>query len=244
MGRSEYSRFSTITPYAPLPATGASPLDDAVADINGASELKLSGGLFVSGAQANWSGLDVHQWPFGTNYADMDGSTVTGGGDFSVVLTPQILRPGTPRSDTIVGSAADDVIQAGDGNDMIVGSSGLDQIDGGDGVDTLDWSTSIPGQELPSRLVVNLGEGIVETDYAFKQFDTIDNVENVIGLASGPSELYGDSGANVLTGGSANDLLVGGGGNDFLTGGKGSDVFDPRGGGDIGNTRLRSRKPR
>jgi hypothetical protein len=46
--------------------------------VNGANELRLSGGLFAAGTQQVWQGINVHQFL----------SSASGGGSFSVVLTP------------------------------------------------------------------------------------------------------------------------------------------------------------
>ena len=101
---------------------------------------------------------------------------------------------------SIVGTAANDLIRGYAGNDSIAGGSGHDIIYGGAGNDTL-W-----GEDGNDKLYGGVGN------------DSLSG-------AAGNDSLYGGAGGDILDGGANNDLLAGGSGNDNLTGGLGADVF-------------------
>ncbi|MEM7470504.1 MAG: calcium-binding protein [Pseudomonadota bacterium] len=112
-------------------------------------------------------------------------------------------------SDSLIGSAGNNVIEGGLGADTISGLGGSDTLDGGGGgVDWLDYSLVGSGVE------VDLSDG------SNNQSDVISNFENVLG-GDGADELVGTSGSNVIEGGLGADTIAGAGGSDTLDGGGG-----------------------
>jgi T5SS/PEP-CTERM-associated repeat protein len=149
------------------------------------------------------------------------------GGDLSDKLD------GGGGDDTLDAGAGDDVVQGGDGDDLIIGGSGLgnDSLDGGADVDTVKYASAT------KDIDVNLTTGTASGDPAIG-FDTLANIENVIGGA-GNDTITGNSANNFLEGGAGNDKiaglagddkLVGGSGDDELTGGAGNDLLAGGGG--------------
>jgi Ca2+-binding RTX toxin-like protein len=127
-------------------------------------------------------------------------------------------------SDTITGfenvrtgSGTDNI--TGDGNDNIFfEGGGNDTYNGAGGVDTVDYSAVAGGvgvnlATLTAQNTTNAGT------------DTITNIENVIGSATGGNVLQGNSAGNRLTGGAAADTILGNLGIDFLVGGAGNDIL-------------------
>ena len=137
---------------------------------------------------------------------------------------------GDALANRLDGGAGDDTLIGGAGADVLIGGEGNDRLDGGLGVDTADYS----GQQfigLATGLFVELSGAIPSTVGAnnFLEFDTLLNVENVIG--SGAQDyLFGDTFANTLSGGGGNDYLQGYGAVDTLDGGAGVDTafFDDK----------------
>ncbi|MEL7333080.1 MAG: DVUA0089 family protein, partial [Cyanobacteria bacterium J06560_2] len=125
---------------------------------------------------------------------------------------------GTDERDRLLGTEADDIINALAGNDRLFGnggddrlngSSGRDFLNGGEGNDTLDGGT---GQD---RMFGKAGDDILTG-------------------GSGPDRLFGGAGQDILFGGTGQDrmfggedrdILIGDVGNDFLSGGAGDDVL-------------------
>jgi Ca2+-binding RTX toxin-like protein len=97
--------------------------------------------------------------------------------------------------------------------------AGADVLDGGEGSDTASYA----GLTLQGATVDLATSGPQQTDSSLAVFQTLINIENVIG--SGWSDiLKGDSGANLLTGGDGSDTLMGRAGDDILDGGAGLDT--------------------
>jgi Ca2+-binding RTX toxin-like protein len=141
--------------------------------------------------------------------------------------------------DTILAGAGDDTIYAGAGDDILQGGSGADLLDGGQGTDTADYSYS------PQGATVDLTSGTGYGGHA--EGDTLVSVENVIGsdfsdtftgstgnnlILAGDCDdfLYGTAGNNELFGQNGNDQLFGGSGDDILSGGVGNDSYYIAGG--------------
>ena len=130
---------------------------------------------------------------------------------------------------TIIGSAADNVvnvsspvamISTGAGDDLIAVYDGVNTVDGGDGNDTLalwllnsaDITATTPGY------TVSLAKaGTAQTSPGRAGSITLSNIENLDGSMAN-DQLTGDDGANVLAGGLGNDVLIGGAGDDRLYG--------------------------
>ncbi|MGB8817563.1 MAG: calcium-binding protein [Rhizobiaceae bacterium] len=138
---------------------------------------------------------------------------------------------GREGDDTLNGGNGNDILSGGSGNDLIVadesGPAGNDLIDGGAGIDTLDytWISGAAGVSLDLRLTMTQNTGGAG-------FDTVSNVENIIGSARNDI-LNGSDLANNLNGGAGNDSLAGNGGDDVLNGFTGSDNIFGGAGNDI-----------
>jgi Ca2+-binding RTX toxin-like protein len=153
--------------------------------------------------------------------------------DFSSVTLTNITRvQGGDGNDTLIGNSAantlwggigNDIIDGGAGNDILLGENGddtikgaegADTINGGNGTDTVDYSAYF------NDVAVDLSLTSAQT-VATGDFDTITNVENVVG-GLGNDTLSGSTSNNVLSGGAGNDRLTGRAGNDVLMGGMGT----------------------
>jgi len=155
-------------------------------------------------------------------------SITTGGGD-----------------DTVESGTGNDVVSTGNGDDVIHTGQGDDIVDGGEGFDVIryddDFTDGIE-QNIPvDGIIANLELGIV-TD-PFGDFDTLTNVESIIGtdeddniVGSDAADQFSALGGNdFIDGGSGNDTLNGGQGNDFMLVGPGMDLlqFEAGDGNDI-----------
>ncbi|HYC47443.1 MAG TPA: type I secretion C-terminal target domain-containing protein [Burkholderiales bacterium] len=119
---------------------------------------------------------------------------------------------GGAGNDTLTGTSGNNKIDGGNGNDWIRSGDGNDIIDGGGGTDTFDVSQDFGAHHIALGNPFPMG------------FDTVFNIENVIGSA-GDDIILGDFFANDLNGGGGNDVLSGGANADTLTGGAGNDTF-------------------
>ncbi len=90
----------------------------------------------------------------------------TGGAVVDTLVSIENARGGS-RADYIIGSAADNVLDAGAGNNTIVGNGGNDTVISGSGHDTIttgsdnDWISAGTGNNL-----INTGAGVDTVDYA------------------------------------------------------------------------------
>jgi Ca2+-binding RTX toxin-like protein len=151
---------------------------------------------------------------------------------------------GSNLADQIGGSAAINVIDAGNGNDLIHGGGGADIMNGGGGVDTAAYGGSGAGVNVNLGVVIQVSAGssvgLLQTVAGTgaggdAQGDTLTGIENLIGsnfvdtltgnLAA--NKLEGGAGDDVINGGSGNDLIVGGAsvGPEVMSGGLGADTF-------------------
>jgi Ca2+-binding RTX toxin-like protein len=110
-------------------------------------------------------------------------------------------------------------VNGSSGNDRIIVSSQHTEFDGGAGSDTLDYS----GWGGGFTLTLN-GATWANATWTSGLFDTIRNVENVLGSADADT-IIGDGFDNFLAGNGGNDTLSGGLGNDTLDGGTGADTM-------------------
>jgi Ca2+-binding RTX toxin-like protein len=121
--------------------------------------------------------------------------------DASAWLLGGVTIVGSSGSDTLTGSAGDDLIIAGSGHDVVSGGTGNDVIAGGSGRDVLS------------------GDGGDDTISGGQGRDTIRG-------DGGNDELLGGAGADVLEGADGSDSLFGGSGTDSLVGGAGNDILN------------------
>ena len=132
----------------------------------------------------------------------------------ATVQQPACTIEGTAHSDTLRGTAGDDVICGHEGSDLIRGLAGDDIILGGKGIDTASYSSARHSVYVYLTSRVAYGQG---TDGVY--------VENVVGSLN-DDDLRGTNAINSIDGGAGDDVLFGGGGDDFLTGGDGADYCD------------------
>ncbi|MDO8327913.1 MAG: calcium-binding protein [Cypionkella sp.] len=151
---------------------------------------------------------------------------------------------GTSGSDTLFGSANDDVLSGLGGMDELTGHAGADALYGGDqddsfvgaaGNDTLDGGAGsdqiLYYREAGTRgVMVDLQAGRAVDSYG--NTDTLISIERIYGSNFGDTILgrdaagdllFGRDGADSLNGGGGDDTLVGDAGNDTLVGGAGND---------------------
>jgi Ca2+-binding RTX toxin-like protein len=137
----------------------------------------------------------------GTNhfYGDAGMDTIEGGSGTDYI-------DGGSDNDWLYGNGGNDVLTGGDGNDWLDGGAGADSIDGGTGINTVSYENSQAG------VYVNL-----ETQSATggdATGDTLANIQNIFGSATGNDVLTGSSGDNVFLEVGGSNVLTGGGGHD------------------------------
>jgi Ca2+-binding RTX toxin-like protein len=126
--------------------------------------------------------------------------------------------------ENLFGSKNNDALVGNDENNVIQGFQGDDVMDGRGGTDTAVFGNSF-------ELLIDLVEGTAVED---RGWDTLENLEDVIGSAyadtiigdDGPNAIWGGSGADTLVGASEDDTLIGERGNDNVNGGNGTDTCD------------------
>nr|WP_277876478.1 DUF4347 domain-containing protein [Trichocoleus sp. FACHB-40] len=111
-------------------------------------------------------------------------------------------------SETLVGTAQNDLINGYGGHDTMSGGMGSDRIYGGDGNDNLIGDTTALTGTFGGDDLIWGGRG---SDRIYGGY--------------GNDMLYGEAGNDQIWGDVGNDLLSGGTGNDILTGGAGRDTF-------------------
>ncbi|MBA4066419.1 MAG: hypothetical protein C0501_22440 [Isosphaera sp.] len=195
---------------------------------------------------------------FGVNANLANGVITDTNGNQVLIVGGQVENlDGTVFADTIVGSAADNVLFGGGGNDVLNGGAGNDTyvlVAGGTdvitdtgGVDTLDFSrttasgvnvdlsrTNGSAQNIAPGASLALN-GVIERVIGTNQDDVLTGGagdDTLIGLG-GDDRLMGQSGNDLLFGGAGDDDLNGGPGRDILVGGPGADRLKGDAGEDI-----------
>ncbi|MDJ0950578.1 MAG: calcium-binding protein [Alphaproteobacteria bacterium] len=150
--------------------------------------------------------------------------TATGQGNDTLEGIQNLI--GSDDDDTLTGDSLSNELAGGEGGDVLAGLGGADLLDGGgdegtDG-DTADYSDSAVG------VTVNLQVAGGQDSGGDAANDTLVDIENVIGSATGNNNLVGDFNDNRLVGGAESDTLTGGGSSngDTLEGLAGNDVFN------------------
>ncbi len=172
-------------------------------------------------------------------------------GGFTIAngVTIENARGGSD-SDHIIGNAAANRIEGGDGFDDLFGGDGDDTLDGGNGDDTLDGgagsNTLAGGFGSDTYRVTGQGDVIfeaaddgIDTVFATGNYYLWDGIEllmlletdtgtrDFFGVGNGLDNLiFGNSGNNLLLGGAGNDEISGDLGNDALFGEAGNDVLN------------------
>ncbi|MEB3213064.1 MAG: hypothetical protein VKL39_17055 [Leptolyngbyaceae bacterium] len=128
-----------------------------------------------------------------------------------------VLR-GDAGDDIINGGSSRDTLHGGMGNDLLNGGSNHDDMHGGSGNDILNGGSGndwMFGQQ--GRDILNGGTG---RDRIFGA-----DGRDLINGSNARDRLYGEKGRDKIQGGRGNDIIVGGWGKDILTGGQGGDRF-------------------
>lgn len=135
----------------------------------------------------------------------------------SSVSTSFTLTVAAMASQSLVGTAGNDVLIGGSGNDTLNGGAGADSMSGGYGNDLyiVDNSGDV--------ITENAGEGS-DTVQAPFNYVLAANVENLTLTGTGATLGTGNALANVIIGNSGNNTLRGNGGADTLNGGAGTDT--------------------
>jgi Ca2+-binding RTX toxin-like protein len=127
---------------------------------------------------------------------------------------------GSDRGETIVGNAGANTLEGRGGADVLHGNAGSDRLDGGAGVDTASYQNN--GGPVSVVLGQNGAAGQAQEfvilpngQLALISVDTLLNIENVRGSASGDS----------ITGNQLGNVLDGLAGADTMRGGEGSDTY-------------------
>ncbi|WP_226576523.1 calcium-binding protein [Acuticoccus sediminis] len=149
----------------------------------------------------------------------------------------------TPGNDSILGTDADERIEALAGADTVFGEGGDDRLVGRKGADSLDGGTgddSLFGGEYHDTLVGGDGDDLLMGQAGYDRLFGDDGSDVLYGGAGNDTifggaqsdRLFGDSGDDYLDGGRGNDALNGGSGNDYLDGGLGYDAISGGNGND------------
>ncbi len=188
----------------PLTVTSAGTLTTA----QGGMLALFADGSFDYKPLAGFTGTD------GLTYVIEDGRGGTAIANITFTVTAGVTLNGTPNADRLVGTVADDVIDANDGDDLLIGLAGADRLAGGAGIDTVSYEDSAAAVQIS-----------LESGTAFggdAEGDVLTGIENVIGSAF-DDYIRGDTGDNVLWGGAGDDELLGYVGDDVFMGGPGAD---------------------
>jgi Ca2+-binding RTX toxin-like protein len=160
--------------------------DNLVLSINGTSDQLTVNSYFYNDGN-NAYRVEEIRFADGTVWSDLE-------------AIKEWVIAGNETSQTLVGYATDDVIDAGGGNDYVSGRGGNDHLRGGAGTDYLYGEA---GDDLL--------DGGSDNDY--------------LNGGDGADVLLGGAGNDALYGGNGNDILDGGTGNDTLDGGYGNDTY-------------------
>jgi len=134
---------------------------------------------------------------------------------------------GSAGNDLLAGLAADDTLNGNAGNDVLDGGSGKDNMAGGAGDDTYMVDNS------GDKVAEASGQGTDTAVTTLSNYTLATNVENLTFGGSGAFQGRGNEGNNLLFGGAANDQLQGDKGNDTLVGAAGNDTLDGGDGSDV-----------
>ena len=170
-----------------------------------------------------------------------DGRTLT----LEQIKPAQISTLGTNKDDTLIGSRADDWMDAGGGDDNVYGRTGNDVLMGGNQKDRLfgegghdelwggnddDYLQGGSGNDIlmgENGSDILLGGAGGDALWGGNDDDILDagSGNDLLQGGNGEDELWAGAGDDILYGGNDGDLLAAGDGNDFIDGGTGNDVI-------------------
>ena len=159
-----------------------------------------------------------------------------------VTADARITVAGTPIRLTgsfseIDGSAFADSLRGSSATNILSGGGGADTLDGGGGGSTAAPETvtavagsgataSFQGDTNALGVLVDLTRATAQATGAGYGVETLVNIHNIIGSASGADTIIGDGSGDVLTAGAGNVSIVAGAGVNTLNGGTGRDTID------------------
>ena len=146
---------------------------------------------------------------------------------------------GIPGGYTIANGVVIENATGGSGNDTLIGNAADNVLDGGEGVDRMFGGHGNDTYLVTAGDIVTEGKGaggrdtiIANTSWTLPSRDSIENLVllDSAGRASATGNklgntVTGNGSANLINGGAGSDTLIGNGGADVLIGGKGADVF-------------------
>jgi Ca2+-binding RTX toxin-like protein len=209
-------------------------------------------GTAINGADVmtGGAGIDTVSYTGRNNavFVSLDGLVNDGElGELDKVMLDVENITGGSGDDTLIGSAADNLLDGGPGNDTISGGAGNDLLRGGPGNDTLRGDagddTFDEGASTSGADTIAGGAGIDTVDYTARSIALTIVMDGVTGsgeplegdrIGSDVENLTGGSAADSITGNAADNLLQGGPGSadDALYGLAGDDVLDGNDGND------------
>lgn len=208
------------------PCAGASPCEDATADI------PITGG--ISSSIVPDPSLDPVPW----GMAGVGGMMLTGTESNDSLVGTELgeVIDGLGGNDAIDGFAGDDWLIGGNGNDSLDGADGNDRLECGSGLDIAEGFEGLDllyGGGGDDRLYggggndVLYGEAQVDELYGETADDRLfggDDGDTLDGDV-GNDTLWGEAGDDTLLGRAGTDILIGGPGADMLEGGDDDDVY-------------------
>ena len=149
---------------------------------------------------------------------EIEGAETGSGNDTLVGSAAANLLIGGAGNDSLAGGGGNDTLQGGAGNDTLWGGGGNDVLDGGAGVDLAVY----PDNTTPVFVDLVGGTGSFPgTGWASERLVGIEGAET----GSGDDTLIGNGAGNRLLGGAGYDRIEGGAGSDTVDGGDGHDAL-------------------
>ncbi len=124
--------------------------------------------------------------------------------------------------DFVDGGSGNDILKGGLGHDLLFGGDGTDRLNGGDGNDQIDGGAGVDWAEFDGGAAVNVD--LTAGTSSGQGNDTIFSIENVLG-SSFNDVIKGSAANNRLEGGNGNDTFIVTIGNDVVRGDSGIDLI-------------------
>lgn len=161
---------------------------------------------------------------------------------------------GNNAANTLIGTAGDDIGNAGGGNDVMTGGGGSDVLNGNGGTDVVVFADPVGNYDIdlagPIVVTDNVGTGGTDllqnveilrfngTDYSVLRGNAGNNtLNNITNGTAGSQAIFAGAGNDRMNGGAGDDVIVAGigndtiyhtgatGGHDLVDGGAGTDTF-------------------
>jgi alkaline phosphatase len=146
---------------------------------------------------------------------------------YQAVTGKAAVTSGTASGNYILGTNADETIEAGAGDDLVFASEGSNTVHGGAGGDVMYGGSSIDrlyGGEGDNRLYGGEGNNVLlgggGSDVAYSGAG-----DDLISVGNGSNAVYSGEGRNEIAAGSGGDLIYSGAGLDIIYGGDGDNVI-------------------